>query len=372
MSARVRHPHRRDASGFSLVELLVALALSVLITSAVFALLDPANGAFQTQPEAADVMQRLRAASDVLSRELAAAGSAPVVVSDTSSVTQAAVFPMRVGRRGADAAGTQDRIARTMIQLVEKMQLAPVTFSVVNKPGAAQRAKAVCRKAYDEEQQETFERRLVELRRVPGQAVRVGWKDHAPGQCRRGAVEFAIDEIGNPPQKQTEGRDRRCDIEQGRRRAVMASATQIKAEGATGETTMKGHAALPDAQDLVGMAHEIIEIVKQHIAEPSAQNHAECRIKQHVINQRFGGRLPLSPERGAWADAAVEAGEGCLGLGFGGERRDQPGHRGGGDRDHHHLGELPRVRCIPSQSHLEYDGDHEGGRHRRDLAPGAR
>ena len=39
---------------------------------------------------------------------------------------------------GADAAGTQDRIARTMIQLVEKMQLAPVTFSVVNKPGAAQ------------------------------------------------------------------------------------------------------------------------------------------------------------------------------------------------------------------------------------------
>ena len=41
---------------------------------------------------------------------------------------------------GADTAGTQDRIARLMQQIIEKNKLAPVTMSVVNKPGAAQQA----------------------------------------------------------------------------------------------------------------------------------------------------------------------------------------------------------------------------------------
>jgi prepilin-type N-terminal cleavage/methylation domain-containing protein len=96
------------SSGFSLVELVVALAIGLLITSAVFAMLDPSEGAFQTQPETADTAQRLRAASDALRRDLVNAGSGPSVVRapHASTLLTAAIHPMRVGRRNADGAGT--------------------------------------------------------------------------------------------------------------------------------------------------------------------------------------------------------------------------------------------------------------------------
>ena len=102
-------PQRLASSrGFSLTELLVAMAIALLVSSTVFALLDPAGGAFQTQPEGADVQQRLRASSDALYRDLLAAGREPSLVSGPAAIgaRSAAVFPMRIGRRGPDAPGT--------------------------------------------------------------------------------------------------------------------------------------------------------------------------------------------------------------------------------------------------------------------------
>lgn len=98
----------RSIPGFSLVELLVALAIALLVTSAVFAMLSPASGAFQTQPEAADVEQRLRASTEALYRDLLAAGSEPstALASRGAGQLAAAVFPMRIGRRSPDAPGT--------------------------------------------------------------------------------------------------------------------------------------------------------------------------------------------------------------------------------------------------------------------------
>ena len=97
------------ARGFSLVELIIALAITLALTAAVFALVGPANSAFQTQPEAADVQQRLRAATDALSRDLLVAGSTPYVArgpDETTPLPAAAVFPMRIGRISPDTAGT--------------------------------------------------------------------------------------------------------------------------------------------------------------------------------------------------------------------------------------------------------------------------
>jgi len=98
---------RLSCRGFSLLELLVALAISLLVTSAVFAMLDPAGGAFQVQPEAADTMQRLRAATDALRRDLTSAGNGPSTVRspNPSVLIAAAIFPARIGRRSPDAAG---------------------------------------------------------------------------------------------------------------------------------------------------------------------------------------------------------------------------------------------------------------------------
>jgi prepilin-type N-terminal cleavage/methylation domain-containing protein len=58
----------RTATGFTLVEMLVAAAITLTITGAVFHLIDPADGAFRAQPEAADLQQRLRTVVRCISR----------------------------------------------------------------------------------------------------------------------------------------------------------------------------------------------------------------------------------------------------------------------------------------------------------------
>jgi hypothetical protein len=54
----------------TLTETLVASALMMTVTGAVFAVVNPAHGSFQAQPEVADLEQRMRVAVDVLTRDL--------------------------------------------------------------------------------------------------------------------------------------------------------------------------------------------------------------------------------------------------------------------------------------------------------------
>lgn len=101
--------HGASSGGFSLVELLIALGLSVAITSAVFGMLADANGAFQAQPERHDVEQRLRAGSDALVRDLLASGRTGGGVGPYEGRRQApVVYPYRLGRRSPDAPGVVD------------------------------------------------------------------------------------------------------------------------------------------------------------------------------------------------------------------------------------------------------------------------
>lgn len=92
-------PGRRSAKregGFTLVELLITTLLTFLLTSALFTLVDPARGAFQAPPEAADMHQRLRVAVDSLTRDLLTAG---VGISPGAAP---AVVPYRVGQLESD------------------------------------------------------------------------------------------------------------------------------------------------------------------------------------------------------------------------------------------------------------------------------
>ena len=71
--------------GFTLAELLVALALTLIVTAGALSLLNPGQMVFRAQPEALDMQQRLRSAADALTRDLRMAGaglpagSAPLV-----------------------------------------------------------------------------------------------------------------------------------------------------------------------------------------------------------------------------------------------------------------------------------------------------
>lgn len=138
--------------GFSLIELLIALTITLMLAGAAFGLVGPANGAFQTQPEAADVQQRLRAATDALSRDLLAAGSAPYiaqVAEQTTSLAAAAVFPMRVGRISPDAVGTVNSariavwsVSPTAPQARLALPLASASGVATFTPGSGCRAAA--------------------------------------------------------------------------------------------------------------------------------------------------------------------------------------------------------------------------------------
>jgi hypothetical protein len=63
--------------GFSMLEALIATALTASIAAAVFGFLQPTHAAFLVQPEAADMQQRLRVAAGTLYQELLVAGAGP-------------------------------------------------------------------------------------------------------------------------------------------------------------------------------------------------------------------------------------------------------------------------------------------------------
>src|SRR5262245_4819683 len=65
----------RNEAGFSLIELLVAVLVTMLISGAIFGLLNAGQGAFRREPELTDRQQNIRLAMDLIQRDLAMAGS---------------------------------------------------------------------------------------------------------------------------------------------------------------------------------------------------------------------------------------------------------------------------------------------------------
>ena len=58
------------ASGFSLIELVVALGLMLVVTAAIFDLVAQSRRSFDTEPDAVDRQQRIRVAVDALQHDL--------------------------------------------------------------------------------------------------------------------------------------------------------------------------------------------------------------------------------------------------------------------------------------------------------------
>jgi prepilin-type N-terminal cleavage/methylation domain-containing protein len=103
----------RDA-GFSLLEITIAIAVLLVVTSTVFAIINPAAGAFAVAPEAADMQQRLRSGTDTLFRSLMMAGAGPYLDGPAGALHMffAPVLPFRRGaiRDAAPGSYTTDTI----------------------------------------------------------------------------------------------------------------------------------------------------------------------------------------------------------------------------------------------------------------------
>ncbi len=92
--------------GFSLVESLVAVVLTLTVTGAIVAFASPGSDIAHAEPEAIDMQQRARTASNALSRDLIMAGAGLSEGPRTGALVAyfPPVIPRRLGLNGADAA----------------------------------------------------------------------------------------------------------------------------------------------------------------------------------------------------------------------------------------------------------------------------
>lgn len=86
-------------AGYSLVELLISAAIMLTVTGAIFALVNPAQGMSQAQPEASDQQQRMRVGMDALFKEMSMVGAGVYQGSVTGSLMNyfAPILPRKTG-----------------------------------------------------------------------------------------------------------------------------------------------------------------------------------------------------------------------------------------------------------------------------------
>jgi hypothetical protein len=65
----------KSDAGFTIIEVLIAAAIMMTVTGAIFGMMNPSQGLFQTQPEVSDLQQRLRVGVDTLQKDLIMAGA---------------------------------------------------------------------------------------------------------------------------------------------------------------------------------------------------------------------------------------------------------------------------------------------------------
>ena len=94
----------RSPRGFTLVELLLASAISLTVLAAVLAVAIPAQSAFTVRPEAVDLQQRTRIAVDALAEDLRSAGWVMPLSEEGLGRVFAPVLPYRVGDSAPDPA----------------------------------------------------------------------------------------------------------------------------------------------------------------------------------------------------------------------------------------------------------------------------
>lgn len=126
-----------SARGVGLLELLVSMAITLVVTAAIVQLLNPSQARTQVQQEAEDMQQRMRVATDALFTALAVAGAGPYVGGTTGSLGQflPAILPRVLGANAPDAPGAAfaDRI--TIIHIPETASQT-TTSAGLTDPGA--------------------------------------------------------------------------------------------------------------------------------------------------------------------------------------------------------------------------------------------
>ena len=118
-------------------------------------------------------------------------------------------------------------------------------------------------------------------------------KHHRPGHGGHSAPQFAIDEIGQPPEEQADRREGAAKIGHRQQAQFLAAAKQPDRDDHPQQSAMEGHAAFPGGDQLDGVAdkrhrHAAAEIgigrdaaqdgaIDEVPAQPTPQDDSESR-----------------------------------------------------------------------------------------------
>jgi len=103
----------RQERGFSLVELMVAMTLTLIVSGAIYGLLTAGNNAFRREPEMADRQQNIRIAMDLISRDTFNAGASLPPFSQVFTRDEAAVGGPCTGGTGVNGCGIAGMLGTT-------------------------------------------------------------------------------------------------------------------------------------------------------------------------------------------------------------------------------------------------------------------
>ena len=120
---------------------------------------------------------------------------------------------------------------------------------------------------------------------MAGQQIARLRKDHGPGQCGLcgPAPEFAINKISQSARRKAKGHQRCDEI----RYTKKFNPTSPRKKSHCGDhpqhAAVKGHAALPDRQNFLGMLQVITRLIKQYVAQPTSEHHTDHAEQQQII-----------------------------------------------------------------------------------------
>ena len=150
-------------------------------------------------------------------------------------------------------------------------------------PGPAKPA-APHAKQHHKPEDEPFQPGLIKLARVARHTVALG-KDHGPRNVCDPSLKLGVDEVGNPPEEQANRRDHRHTVADDKDGHALPAGKQTHGGGDAKQPAMESHATLPDLDDFDRIGEEMGRVIKQHIAEPSAEDHP----KKHMVQKAVDG-----------------------------------------------------------------------------------
>ncbi|HEX9189745.1 MAG TPA: prepilin-type N-terminal cleavage/methylation domain-containing protein, partial [Vicinamibacteria bacterium] len=96
----------RRQGGFSLIELMIAMTITLIVSGAIYGLLTAGSNAFRREPEVADRQQNIRLAMDLISRDVYTAGAALPTFAQVFTRTDPGAGPCSAGLNGCGVPGT--------------------------------------------------------------------------------------------------------------------------------------------------------------------------------------------------------------------------------------------------------------------------